>query len=62
MTTNNPFCFPPTDISKFLEVINLGNGAADDGEDIDLGICGEWWPKALEQAALDNADADCSPR
>lgn len=21
-----------------------------------------WWPEALAQAALDNADADCSPR
>ncbi len=23
---------------------------------------GEWWPEALEQRELDNADADCSPQ
>ncbi|WP_188110283.1 hypothetical protein [Agrobacterium tumefaciens] len=22
---------------------------------------GEWWPEALEQRDIDNADADCSP-
>ena len=52
MTTTDELTFP--------------NPGDDNWPDCQDPFCGwyepTWWPEALAQAALDNADADCSPR